>query len=300
MNKAIMEPKPQQNGITPKILCHYQKSDGIGECCMSHYHTYIELLYCIGGTFSVWLNSKNYIFRTGDLLVINSNEVHIIQSVSKDGGEYIVLRFEPEILYDSSQDIFEVKYVLPFMMNNATPQKVFPYSEIYATDIPALMHDALNEYIEQRSGFELALRSDIYRIFVWILRYWNSNGISLPDAGALTSEYIKTIYSVLDYISEHYSEEISAESMARFCNMSYSYFSRIFKRVMNKSFNDYLNFVRITEAEKLLAATNMNITEIAYATGFSSSSYFIKIFSKYKNVSPSRFRKRFLSEISGS
>ena len=88
--------------------------------------------------------------------------------------------------------------------------------------------------------------------------------------------------------------------MARLCNMSYRYFSRIFKRVMNKSFNDYLNFVRITEAEKLLTATDMNITEIAYATGFSSSSYFIKIFSKYKNVSPSRFRKRFLSEISGS
>lgn len=300
MKEAVLEPKPRYNGIIPKIVCHRQHTDGAAACCMAHYHTFIELIYCVGGTFGVWLNNSNYTLRTGDLLVINSKEVHIIKSISEDGGEYIVLRFEPEILYDSSQDIFEAKYLLPFVMNNSTPQKIFTHSEIYATEIPGLMNNAINEYLNQQIGFELAMRSDICRIFVWILRYWNSNGISLPAAGALTSEYIKSMHIVLDYISEHYSEEISAESMAKLCNMSYSYFSRIFKRVMNKSFNDYLNFVRIMEAERLLASTDMNITEIAYETGFSSSSYFIKIFSKYKNISPSRFRKQFLNELSQS
>ena len=65
---------------------------------------------------------------------------------------------------------------------------------------------------------------------------------------------------------------------------------------MNRSFNDYLNFVRITEAEKLLVSSDKTVTEIAYETGFSSSSYFIKIFERYKGMPPSAFRKKFLSK----
>ena len=299
MAEAFLEPKAQRVGITQKIVCHIQGVDHIHRCCMAHYHSYIELINCLRGVFRVVLNNQKYEFLTGDLLVINSNEVHSIDCISEGGGRYIVLRFEPELLYDSSLDIFEVKYVLPFTMNDMTPQKIFPHSEICATDIPRLMYDALKEFDDRKSGFELALRSDIYRIFVWILRYWNNNGIHLPRTSSMTSEHIQNMQVVLEYISNHYSEEISAESMARLANMSYSYFSRIFKQIMNKSFNDYLNFVRITEAEKLLTSTDRNITEIAYATGFSSSSYFIKIFDKYKGMSPSRFRKKFCAEPSG-
>lgn len=297
MEKSYLEPKPLKNGKTPKIIAHSQTAHGISLCCSAHYHSYIELIYCISGNFSTWLNNKHYKISPGDLLIINSNEVHAIQSVCENGGEYIVLRFEPEILYESSQDIFEAKYMLPFIINNSSTQKIFSYAEIYSTDIPRLMHNALSEYQSSLYGYELALRSDICRIFVWILRYWNSNGIDFIEGTTMTSEHIKSIQSVLEYITDHYNEDISAESMARLANMSYSYFSRTFRQIMNKSFNDYLNYVRITEAEKLLISTDKNITEIAYDTGFSSSSYFIKVFDKYKGISPSSFRKKFLSEF---
>lgn len=299
MEQAYLEPKKSENGRTLKIISHSQKAQGMSLCCHAHYHSYIELIYCLCGCFSAWLNNNQYKIFPGDLLIINSNEVHAIHSVSEDGGEYIVLRFEPEILYESSQDIFEAKYTLPFIINNSSTQKVFSYSEIYSTNIPKLMHDALSEYQNGRYGFELALRSDICRIFVWILRYWNSNGIQFIEGASMPSEHIKAMQTVLEYIANHYSEDISAESMAELANMSYSYFSRIFKQVMNKSFNDYLNYVRITEAEKLLASTDKNVTEIAYDTGFSSSSYFIKVFDKYKGMPPSSFRKKFLVEFGG-
>lgn len=299
MEDAYLEPKKSKNGRSVKIISHSQKAQGMSLCSHAHYHSYIELIYCLRGSFSAWLNNNQYKIFPGDLLIINSNEVHAIQSVSEDGGEYIVLRFEPEILYESSHDIFEAKYTLPFIINNSSTQKVFSYSEIYSTDIPKLMHDALSEYQNGRYGFELALRSDICRIFVWILRYWNSNGIQFIEGASMPSEHIKAMQTVLEYIADHYSEDISAESMAGLANMSYSYFSRVFKQIMNKSFNDYLNYVRITEAEKLLTSTDKNVTEIAYDTGFSSSSYFIKVFDKYKGMPPSSFRKKFLIEFGG-
>jgi AraC-like DNA-binding protein len=65
---------------------------------------------------------------------------------------------------------------------------------------------------------------------------------------------------------------------------------------MGKTFTNYLNYIRITEAEKLLLTTEMTMTEIAQETGFSSSSYFIQQFKQYKNISPSQFRKKVSSE----
>lgn len=294
MQQAYLESKPVVNGIVPKIICHLQRGNETG--CSAHYHTYIELVYCLNGSFSVWSNNTHHDFYTGDLLVINSNEVHAIEARTQDGGAYIVLRFEPEVLYGSAKDAFDIKYVLPFMFNSVTPQKIFKYEEIYNTEIPRLMHDAYDEYISGKFGFELALRSDICRIFLWILRYWEGMGINIPTSNVTASEHIKSLKHVLDYISAHYNENISANDMARLANMSYTYFLKVFGKVMNKSFTDYLSFIRITEAEKLLVSTNMTITEIAYDTGFSSSSYFIKIFSKYKSMSPSQFRKKFLQE----
>lgn len=108
---------------------------------------------------------------------------------------------------------------------------------------------------------------------------------------------MKRFVKLFDYVSEHYSESITAEDAAGICSMSYSYFSRFFKRVMKKSFSEYVNFVRISEAEKLLVSTDLNITEIAMQTGFSTSSYFIYQFKKMKSVSPKQFRNRFVQNF---
>ena len=289
---AKLENKRIVNGVAETVICELQQGVGIG--CNAHYHTYIELIYCIDGSFDVWLNNNRHSFGKGDLLVISSNEVHEIVSLTKSIGKYIVLRFEPEILYSSTKDVFGIKYVMPFMFGNISPQKVFKHEDIYQTDIPSLMFDACNEYSNREYGYEFALRADICRIFVRILRYWAEKGITVPTVPEAESLHIKALRRVLDYISEHYSEEISAESAAKLANMSYSHFSKTFGKVMNRNFNDYLNLIRITEAEKLLASTNKTVTEIAFETGFASSSYFIKIFERYKNVTPTNFRRNFI------
>lgn len=261
-------------------------------CCVPHYHSYIELIYCLTGSYRVWLDDKNYTFSAGDLLIISSNEIHEIESL-EDGGSYIVVKFEPEILYDSSVDSFDAKYVFPFTIKNASPQKIFTHNEIYSTSIPRLMYDIYDEYQKQEYGFELAIKSDICQVFVRVLRYWNSSGVQMPPSNAIYGEHIRNIKKVLDYIALHLDEEIKAESMAKQAGLSYAYFSRVFKKLMGRSFNDYINSVRITEAERLLIATDMSITEIACNSGFSTSSYFIKVFEKYKHISPTQFRNNF-------
>lgn len=83
--------------------------------------------------------------------------------------------------------------------------------------------------------------------------------------------------------------------MAALCHMSYSYFSRMFKKVVHRSFREYLNYIRISKSELLLATTDLSITDIAMQTGFSTSSYFIQQFKLYKKISPKQFRKKFIA-----
>ena len=96
----------------------------------------------------------------------------------------------------------------------------------------------------------------------------------------------------LTYMITNYEKSISAADMAKLCNLSYSYFSRSFNRLLHMNFSDYLNEIRIREAEKLLVSTTQNVTEIASAVGFCTTSYFIKQFTKYLHISPKQYQKQ--------
>lgn len=277
--------------------CHISDSRGKNFIIDPHWHYYIELLFSISGQAKVFLGGEYYNFREGDLVLINAREVHSISAEEGIETRYIVVKFDPEVLYTTTRTIFESKYVLPFTMAKSDHQKVFPKEEIKDTSIPYLMEEIYQEYSSKKYGFELAVRTNICRIFLWVLRNWQSKGLSLDIGPVLKEIHIQRLQKVFDYLDENYQYDITTEEAARMCNMSYSYFSRQFKAVMRKTFTEYLNYIRVTEAEKLLLTTDMNITQIALNIGFSDVNYFIRQFKHFKNISPKRFRKRILDEV---
>lgn len=267
----------------------------VGEQMMvdAHYHEYLEILYCVEGSFFVLLDGRGYTFGEGDMVVINSMEMHYVLSTSQQKNRYIVIRFNYDLLYTTTQTIFEAKYVLPFTMKTSTHQKVFAADQINATSIPSLIKTILGENQQKEYGFELAIRTCLGEIFLWILRSWYHKGTDLNIGAGLNADTIHRLELVFKYVDENYCEIIELETMAKLCNMSYSYFSRFFKNAMNRNFSSYVNLVRVSKAEHLLATTSESITNIAYGVGFSTSSYFIEQFKHFKNTTPKRFRKLF-------
>ncbi len=96
----------------------------------------------------------------------------------------------------------------------------------------------------------------------------------------------------INYINLHYTEAIKIDQMAALCNISTSYFSRLFNSSMNMTFSDYINQLRIRMAQELLITTDKTIHTIALETGFSGSGYFIKLFKRHKGLTPNQFRDR--------
>ena len=178
------------------------------------------------------------------MILINSREAHSCYGEATDcPNSYIVIKFEPDVLYTTAKTIFESKYVLPFTLSKSTHQKLFTNDEISTTFIPELLHEISMEYEQKKYGFELAIRTHICRIFLWILRSWNEKDLDLNIDNDLSESTIERLQIVFDFVSNNYQNNISVKDLAKICNMSYSYFSRFFKAIMKKNFNEYVNYI---------------------------------------------------------
>ena len=290
MENYFIEPVFTKDGIPTSFDTETQSYTGRIITAHAHMHDKIEILYCLEGAMRVFLNGEENPISSGDMVIINSNEIHQIIGDTDGLNRYLVFKIEPEMLSTSSQAVFEMKYFLPFTVSTAAYPQIIRKQVLDATELPEIFRLVDEENREKAYGYELAIHGCACRIFLWILRYWHSLGMEISDT-VIPSNHINVLKSAFAYVDEHYAEDISASSTAAYCNVSYSYFSRMFKKNMGRSFTEYLNQYRVTKAEGLLTSTDKSITEIALETGFSDAGYFIKVFKKQKGLSPRKFKK---------
>ncbi|MCD1654063.1 PocR ligand-binding domain-containing protein [Treponema zuelzerae] len=99
------------------------------------------------------------------------------------------------------------------------------------------------------------------------------------------------IRPALDYIASHYHERITLDEMASRCNISSSYFSKLFNKITGETFANYVNTLRIRKACEYLDQEDIPITTIAFNLGFDDISYFDKVFKKIAGTTPSAYKK---------
>ncbi|MCR6514520.1 MULTISPECIES: response regulator [Clostridium] len=93
------------------------------------------------------------------------------------------------------------------------------------------------------------------------------------------------------FIKDNVSKPIKLEDIASFCNLSPSYFSRLFKKETGKTVISYINEEKIEKAKELLKNTYLPIINISLDLGFDDCGYFIRVFKKATGVTPKVFRE---------
>ncbi len=101
----------------------------------------------------------------------------------------------------------------------------------------------------------------------------------------------KAVKQAIDYIREHYMQDISVEAIAEKQYLTPNYFNMIFKREIGQSVGKYLTCYRLKMAEELLKNTNMKIIEIGQAVGYTNNSYFCLLFKNYYGMTPIKYRE---------
>jgi len=235
------------------------------------------------------LNEKPYDLYPGDMALIDPMEIHSTRALGDELNQYLVIKFVPEVLYSTEQLVLEMKYFLPYLKGSGSHQKVFSSEQTKAAAVGNILQEIVDEFLRRDFGYEIALRANISRLFLWILRRWHENSQeAVPDDTA-----ISTLTRALEYVDENYARSIGMADAARHCNMPYTAFSRFFSRYLGRGFAQYLLLTRLKKAAMLLAETDKSITDIAMVTGFSTTSYFIQRFREYQGMPPKRFRKWF-------
>ncbi len=150
----------------------------------------------------------------------------------------------------------------------ANPRELLGVNSSYLKEF----HD-LNDYIELSHWLTRWLEDFISSSLVQIAP-------SPPDSIALALEFMKN----------NLGDPISRDEVARACNMSYGYFSKIFHQKTGHTFTDLLNEFRVEKACTLFDETNLNINQVALECGFSDQSYFSKVFRRYQGSTPKDYR----------
>ncbi len=265
------------------LLLDAKAKDGI--LSGAHYHNYIEILYGIDCKCNVWINDEIFTFNNGDLLIINSHETHSVSAL-KSENSYYVIKFSPDILKNDNYTSYESQYVLSMLGKEFSKHRMISRSEVEKTDIPRIINQIYNEWNSSQFGYEMALRGGSLMLYAQIARIWNKT----MKFNAPLDETTKVIHNAASYAIEHFAD-ISETEISKISGMSYSYFSRTFKRIMNKTFTTFINELRIDNARRLLLTTNMSITEIAQESGFSTASHFISGFKRKTGHTPLEYRK---------
>lgn len=98
------------------------------------------------------------------------------------------------------------------------------------------------------------------------------------------------ILDVFSYISAHRDESPSLAKMAKYCNVSTGYLSRLFSKEVGESYSSFNSRLKVEWAKALLESTDKSVYEISDELGFSEAGYFIKIFKKHVGMTPAAYR----------
>lgn len=260
-----------------------------------HWHDCVEILYMLSGTSDQYLNDHWFKMNSGDILVINHGDIHATRCTQGENTNILVIKFLPEFVNVMENNLFESKYFTTFLntvnpkdsLGNQLLEKKNSCKNITGKYSEKLVLEIYKEFTEKTLAYEISIKGCIYQLIALLAREGLIN-LTVPQVNKDQGTHLDLL---LTYIEKNYSQQINLNTASEMLRFSYHYTSRFFKKVTGKNFNEYLNFVRICEAEKLILSTEMTISAIAYGVGFSSTSVFNRIFHRIRGYSPKKLKQ---------
>lgn len=247
-----------------------------------HFHPEIELLFVNNGFGKRHIGNHVSYFNKSQLLLIGSNLPHngFIDGMTNNGKETLV-QFRPDFL---GHDFFEVPEMKAINKLFETAKKGILFNvetkKIVGPKIESLInYNGFERIIKLLEVLQELAKVNDYRVL-------NSEGFDFETEPQDTSK-IDKIYK---YVNANFKDHISLDDIANEVSMTIPAFCRYFKRVTGKTFTQLVNEYRIVHATKLLNESQLNITDVCFASGFNNFSHFNKLFKQVIGKSASSYR----------
>lgn len=254
-----------------------------------HSHPELELVYIKESYGKRIVGNSVEQFVPGDMVFLGSDIPHVwlndeiyYQGISSLKAKAIVVYFSKEIFGPLFYELKETQKII----------NLFSQAE-KGLSVTGKTNEKIAKKLEKlttKQNFEIIV--GLFEILSILSESDEINFIN-SEAYSPVNSQVKNdrLLDVFEYVKENYKEEISLIKIAEIANLTPTSFCRMFKLKTKKSFVEYLNAIRVSNACKLLIETEKGISEIGYECGYKTASNFNQLFKKLTGTTPKEYRK---------
>lgn len=265
----------------------YGAGEHVVDC---HWHDEAEFFYCFQGETLFQVDTDYFLVRAGEAVFVDGGDIHAAHAHGPNGCSFFSLVFDTNLLASAHYDAVQEKLILPLVERQATfPRHIKP-EEPHEIMLLEHIDSMMKTCSEEPPGFEGAVKGRLYLMLAELAA--SGKRCSRTASSRSESSKIERLKAVIEYIQQNYERQIRLSELAALIPMSEGHFSRFFKSMTRQTPMDYINSYRIRQATELLRQPERKISDIALEVGYDNISYFIRVFRKIMNCSPSDFRKR--------
>lgn len=250
-----------------------------------HWHHELEFLFVAKGTAICLVGTNKIKLHQGCGLFINSSILHRFEAQGSTFVPNIV--FSPTLLAPESSLIYE-KYISP-VINSSIEYQIFNPHTTWQNHVLQLLSQVL-ALQETDENNELCTIQLLFKI--WDIMTKHIDLASSPSDLYRFNHKQARLQTMMQYIHDHYTEEITLETIAASASISKSGALHIFQSGIHISPVAYLIQYRLAQAAEQLCTTQKSVSSIAEETGFASSGYFCRKFRQHYHMSPNEYRQK--------
>ncbi len=276
----------EKHGTNELPLAFYDDNCQIFKAIYTHWHEEMEIIYITRGKGFVRLNDELVQIETGDIILIGKETIHYIQSDKDDILYFKSLVFNLNIIYSYLGDACQVELVDPLMNNKFEIKSVLKKENKRYSQFLRIYLNIIEVYCRKEKYFYIKIKGLFFELFYEMFKADVIRNVDISKTRKTSKMKV-----ILDYIDNHYYENMTINNLAQMMHYNEYYFMKIFKQYTGKTFISYINEIRIEKSKYLILNTDLSITEIATKVGFNNTSYYIKKFQHLQGITPHKFRK---------
>lgn len=238
-----------------------------------HWHEHLELHYVIEGTALIKVDQKEIRGEKGSLVIVNSNELHAGYCYGHS-VKVLVIIFD---LDSFSKELAEKNLILQSLIQQDA-------------EVDNIVKRIWEESEGKKLGYRLSCKGALLQLIAHLFRNYTVEMLSDKDSQKRLKR-LERLNSVIQYIQNHYTEQISNGELADLIHLSEDRFNHLFKENMNMPPLQYINEVRLKKAMNLLKQKEFTVAEVAIAVGYQDYNHFGRMFRKLYGCTPMEVKK---------
>jgi AraC-like DNA-binding protein len=248
-----------------------------------HYHDFYEIYYLVSGTRTYFIKDRTYTIRKGDLVFIDSYELHRTGDTDNPEHERILIYLSKEWLASLGGE-FASLLLAPFRRK----QHTLSLKLSDQTAVEQLLFAMMAEKGQKPPGWELQLQALLMQFTIHCGRLATEEPAGAPES---YHPLQRKMTEITGFINQHYKNNLTLATISETFAISPSYFCRNFKEFSGFTFVEYLNTIRIREAQRLLRETKAKVIDISEQAGFESIAHFGRVYKQLTKQSPLKYRQ---------